>query len=334
MIKNSNEKIGVVLFQLGGPDSLSAIEPFLFNLFNDPDIINFPLSFLVRKQLARFISKKRTAPVAQHYSLIGGKSPIGEITMRQADALERELQAHGSFHVFVAMRYCNPSTQDVIRQLQKENISKIILLPLYPQFSISTTGSSVNEWKRQIESSTVTFRTSLINEYPTHPTYIKAIVERIQESLIRFPENERNSVHVLFSAHGTPLKLVKAGDPYKFQIEKTKQAILETGNFGLQSTLSFQSRMGPQRWVEPFTTDTIRHLARKGIRNLLVVPISFVSDHIETLYELNIEARTHAEQNGIRQFEVIKGLNTSQTFISALKELVLNQITQAQFIKP
>jgi len=325
-------RIGIVLLQLGGPDSLQAVEPFLFNLFSDPDIINFPLGSLLRKPLARLISKKRAPLIAGHYQKIGGRSPINEITIRQAAALENILNKTFPARVYIAMRYWKPSTSEVVDALNRENIRRVLLLPLYPQYSASTTGSGVNEWNRIVHASGTFFETEIIQDYFQHPVYIRSIVERINEALLRFPEKSRSRVHLIFSAHGTPLKLVKQGDPYKDQIEKTVTAVMTMGKYDLKYDLGFQSRVGPQEWISPFTADVVQRLGNKGAKNLLVIPVAFVSDHIETLYELNIEVREIGRKNGIEQFEVTEGLNTSPAFIEALAELVRSHIEQPSIL--
>ena len=223
------EKIGVVLLNLGGPDSLEAVEPFLFNLFSDPDIIDFPGSFLFRKRLAKIISTRRSPGVIKQYEEIGGKSPIKEHTLKQAALLEERLNQHFPAKVVVAMRYWKPSTEEAIDSLVSEGIKRVVLLPLYPQFSIATTTSSVKEWEKQLKLKNADLEHALIESYFEHPPYIDAFVERINEGLERFPAERRDEVTILFSAHGTPLKLVKQGDPYSHQIKKTVAAIMERG---------------------------------------------------------------------------------------------------------
>jgi ferrochelatase len=319
---------GVVLLQLGGPDSTGAVEPFLYNLFSDPDIINFPLSFLFRRPLARLIARKRAPIAAEHYRHIGGRSPINDITARQAIALESNLNRSLQVHVFVAMRYSKPSTSEAVHALLDQKVRRVVLLPLYPQYSMTTTGSSLNEWNRAVSAADARFETVTVREYHQHPAYIRSIVERINEGLLRFPHNNRSSVHLLFSAHGTPVSIVRKGDPYTNQIESTVKAVMSAGKFSQDHDLSFQSRVGPQKWISPFTTDTVRRLGETGVKNLLVIPVAFVSDHIETLYELNVEVRDCAMKNGISQFELIEGLNTSPTFIEALAQLARSSIQQ------
>jgi protoporphyrin/coproporphyrin ferrochelatase len=320
------EKIGVVLLNLGGPDSLDAVEPFLFNLFSDPDIIDFPGSFLFRKRLAKLISSRRAPGVKEQYREIGGKSPIKDHTLKQASLLEESLNERFPAKVVVAMRYWRPSTEEAIAAIRKEGINKVILLPLYPQFSKATTTSSVKEWEKQLATSGSTLSWDLVESYYDHPTYIEAFVERINEGLMRFPEDRRADVNILFSAHGTPMKLVREGDPYSGHIAKTIAAIMDRGGYTQPSTLCYQSKVGPLKWLTPSTPDTIAELAAKGVKDMLLVPVAFASDHLETLFELGIEYRRQAMERGVGQYEVTEGLNDSPRFIQALTELVLEKV--------
>lgn len=323
----NNQKTAVVLLNLGGPDSLKAVQPFLYNLFRDPDIIDFPLSFLFRNKLARMISTKRTPRIQEQYGSIGGKSPILEFTVTQAKLLQQRLALHTNTNVYVAMRYSNPFTEEVLDKIERENIQKVLLLPLYPHYSRATTGSSVNEWKRQIGKRKLNHvETVTVEEYHLHPSYINSVAERIKEGLQRFPEEKRENVHILFSAHGTPLKLVKEGDPYSSQIRETVGAVIKAGSFSQSYGLSFQSKVGPLKWLTPSTHETIVELGQNFVKNLLVVPIAFVSDHLETLYEINIEYRRLAACNGIEKFEMTQGLNDSPVFIDALEKIVMGNL--------
>jgi protoporphyrin/coproporphyrin ferrochelatase len=319
-------KYGIVLLNLGGPDSLDAVEPFLYNLFCDPEIINFPLSFLFRKRLAKLISSKRAPKIQEQYKKIGGKSPILELTNHQAELLETELKKSIECKVYIAMRYWHPFTSEVLERIEKDKIDKALLLPLYPQFSKSTTGSSIIEWNNLLKArpSLKDLKVEIIESYYDNDLYIKSVLERINQGLDRFPENKRSDVYILFSAHGTPVKLVKEGDPYSIHIQKTVDAVLKAGQFVQKSSLAFQSKVGPQKWLTPSTPDVIEDLASKGIKDILIVPIAFVSDHLETLFELGIEYRHLAMDKGFEQYEVTEGLNDSKTFISALAKLSLN----------
>ena len=321
-----SEKIGVVLLNLGGPDSLDAVEPFLFNLFSDPDIIDFPGSFLFRKRLAKLISTRRSPGVIKQYEEIGGKSPLKDYTLQQAALLEKRLNELLPAKVYVAMRYWQPFTEEALEAIERDGIKKVILLPLYPQFSKATTTSSVKEWEKQLAKRDVGIEHSLIEHYFDQPTYIDAFVERVQQGLERFPEDIRDDVNILFSAHGTPMKLVKQGDPYSYQIAGTVATIMARGEFGQTHTLCYQSKVGPLKWLTPSTPDTIADLALKGVKHMLLVPVAFASDHLETLFELGIEYRRQAKARGVVQYEVTEGLNDSPKFIDALAELVFEKV--------
>ncbi len=310
--------------QFGGPDSLDAVEPFLYNLFCDPDIVEFPLAFILQKPIAKYISWSRAKTVSIKYGEIGGKSPIIEQTAKQEKALQRALdQVTGENEIFVctAMRYWKPFTSEVIQRLSGMGITDVVLLPLYAQFSVTNAASSFHEWERVTKRFGVSFNEKRINEYYENPLYISAFNERIDSALHRFanPEN----VYILFSAHGTPVNLVERGDPYSHQIKKTMELIMESRIHRHQYSLAFQSKVGPRKWLTPTTDDTIVKLISEGNKNILVVPIAFVSDHIETLHELNIESREIANHNGVTQFEVCEGLNDSPLFIRALTNISL-----------
>ncbi|MBX2992013.1 MAG: ferrochelatase [Bacteroidetes bacterium] len=319
--------VGVVLLQLGGPDSLESVEPFLYNLFCDPDIIDLPLAFLFRERLAKFISAKRAPKVQDLYKHIGGKSPILKLTNRQARALELELRKSITAKVYVAMRYWHPLTDEVIEQIKADGVARVVLLPLYPHYSRSTTGSSVNEWNRVLKRLHCNgLQTSLVEHYCDHPLYIKALVNNINIALKRVEAPDRSKVHLVFSAHGTPMKLVKEGDPYSHHIRKTYQAVVEEGKFGLPHHLCFQSKVGPQKWLEPSLDGTIERLAAENVSHILVIPVAFVSDHIETLSEINMEGKQEAKEMGIWYFDMMPALHTNPLFIQALADVVLNEV--------
>ena len=320
--------VGVVLLQLGGPDSLESVEPFLNNLFCDPDIIDLPFAFLFRRRLARLISRRRAPKVQEYYRRIGGKSPILKLTLRQARALERELRTLLDARVYVAMRYWHPLTSAVLESLKKDGIGEVILLPLYPQYSRTTTGSSVNEWERERTKLGMNdLAAKLVHDYCDHPLYVEAIIQNAGVALRRVPAADRGKVHLVFSAHGTPVKLVKRGDPYQQQILRTYNAVLSKGNFGLPTHLCYQSKVGPEKWLEPSLTATIEKLAREQISHVIVIPIAFVSDHSETLWEINIEVRRHAQSLGIPYYDMSPALNTNPSFIRGLADMVLKSVT-------
>jgi ferrochelatase len=315
---NPTRRVGVVLFQLGGPDTPQAIEPFLFNLFCDPDIIDFPFARIGRKPLAKLISTARAQKVQRHYSAIGGASPIRRFTEQQADALENRLRADGiDAHCFVAMRYWHPFTAEAVKQVRAANCDEVVLLPLYPQYSSTTTGSSLNEWRRLFRDNV---RVQAIETFYRHPLYLDTVVEKIDEALARFPES--GCPEVVFSAHSVPVSVIAKGDPYQRHIEETVELVMRRGGWRNRHRLCYQSKVGASKWLQPSLHRTIRDLGAERIREVCVVPIAFVSDHVETLGEIDHEAREEAAELGIQQFEMTSGLNDSPTFIAALADLV------------
>jgi protoporphyrin/coproporphyrin ferrochelatase len=317
----ASKNFAVILFQLGGPETLDAVEPFLYNLFCDPDIINFPGSFLARKPLAKLISTRRSKNVAKHYAEIGGGSPIRRLTEQQARSLEAALRPRINARTIVAMRYWHPDTREAIAALERGPFDELVLLPLYPHYSFATTGSSLKEWNRHY-SARVPVRT--IDHFFDHPDYVAAIVERINSVLCELDDPDQ--VHLVFSAHGLPLALVEKGDPYPKQIEQTVKLVQELGSWENPFTLCFQSRVGPQKWLQPSLTTTIEKLAHSGVKRMLVIPISFLTEHIETLHEINIEAREEAEKLGVAEFHMMPALNDSPLLIRALADLVLRAV--------
>jgi protoporphyrin/coproporphyrin ferrochelatase len=311
-----SDKTAVLLLQMGGPDSLDAVEPFLLNLFSDRDIIRIGPAFL-QPLIARFIVRRRAPKVEAYYEKIGGKSPIRELTEAQAAALEKILG--DGYRCFVAMRYWHPSTVEALAAIKKEGISRIIALSLYPHYSRATTGSSVNELKRVMKEAGVEFQLTCIDRFYDHPLYIRALAEKIEEGLAGF--HPLADVEIMFSAHSLPQSFIESGDPYLSHIEETVRVVME--RFAdVPYHLAFQSRAGPVKWLEPSTEEMLRHLAAHGCKNLLVVPLSFVSDHIETLYEIDIQYAREAWDLGIANFRRIAALNSSPTFIECLEDLV------------
>lgn len=315
------KKYAVVLMNLGGPNSLETVQTFLENLFNDPDIFKIPI---FQKSIAKLIAKKRAPKVVEEYRLIGGKSPIGEWTELQRSMLEKSLNKDEElFDVFIAMRYFKPYTHETIKKVQEQNYEKIILFPLYPQYSFSTTKSSFNEWERYYKGDKS--KLIRINNFYQNKLYLKAINQRIDEALSKFSDPQ--SFYFLFSAHGIPLSYVKKGDPYQKQIEETMKLVMEIRNYSNPYSLAYQSKVGPMKWLEPATDKEIRRLGESGVRNLLVIPISFVSDHIETLYELDIEYRKVAQESGVENYIVMRGLNDSELFIESIKEEIWKMLS-------
>ena len=314
----TTRRVGVVLFQLGGPDTLEAIEPFLFNLFCDPDIIDFPFARIGRKPLAKLISTTRARKVQHHYSVIGGGSPIRRFTEQQARALQLKLAESGlDARCFVAMRYWHPFTAEAIQHLRAAQCDEVVLLPLYPHYSSTTTGSSLNEWRRLFRDDVPVH---CVEAFYRHELYLDALVEKVEEALVRFPDPKRPEL--VFSAHSVPLAVIEKGDPYQRQIEETVELLMQRGGLPNRYRLCYQSKVGASKWLQPSLHKTLRDVAAAGVRELCVVPISFVSDHVETLGEIDHEARGEARSLGIERFEMTSGLNDSPTFIAALAELV------------
>jgi len=304
-------KIAIILFNLGGPDSLEAVQPFLRNLFSDPAIIGLPT--WLRLPLASFIASRRTPKATAIYSRIGGSSPILGQTEAQARALEEALGTEHEWRGYVCMRYWHPLTDTVVRSVRRFAPDRIVLLPLYPQFSTTTTGSSFKAWKAAADAKVPTAE---IESYPTEPGFIRASVELIKESL----GQATGATRVLFSAHGLPEKIVKAGDPYQAQVEETAAAIGEhLGN--VEWSVCYQSRVGPLRWIGPPTESEIRKAGALG-QNVVLYPISFVSEHSETLVELDIDYRQLAKESGVPAYLRVPTVGTHPLFIHGLANLV------------
>ncbi|GAC1493845.1 MAG: ferrochelatase [Chamaesiphon sp.] len=320
-------RVGVLLLNLGGPDELEDVRPFLFNLFSDPEIIRLPVSAL-QKPLAWLISSMRAKKSQANYQQIGGGSPLRRITEAQAEALQEHLLSKGQdAHVYVGMRYWHPFTEEAIARIKRDRIEQLVILPLYPQFSISTSGSSFRLLERlwQEDPAFQKIEYTVIPSWYQQPKYLQSMSQLIAQELNQFPSPDQ--VHIFFSAHGVPLSYVEeAGDPYQKEIEECTNLIMQTLKRPNPHTLAYQSRVGPVEWLKPYTEDAIPELAAQGIQELLVVPISFVSEHIETLQEVDIEYRELAEESGIHDLRRVPALNTHPTFIEALGDLVVEAL--------
>jgi len=320
-------KKAVILFNLGGPDKQESVEPFLFNLFNDPAMINIPSIF--RYPLAKFISKKR-APIAKNiYKEIGNKSPILELTQGQAKNLENNLSKKGDYKCFVAMRCWHPRASDVIKKVREYNPEEIILLPLYPQYSASTSGSSINEWRDLCKKENYHVKTKTICCYPTENNFIVSHISLIKKTLKAI---EDNNFKLIFSAHGLPKNKIKKGDPYQWQVEETVKKIMSNlENENLNYVISYQSHVGPLKWIGPPTNEVIIKYSKEK-KGIVIVPIAFVSEHSETLVELDIEYKKLAEKNGCSFYKRVPALGIEENFIKGLAELVLKQETRGNFV--
>jgi len=320
-------RVGVLLLNLGGPDELEDVRPFLFNLFSDPEIIRLPFSWL-QSPLAWLISTLRAKKSQENYRQIGGGSPLRHITEAQAQALQEQLQQKGQdARVYVGMRYWHPFTEEAIARIKRDRIEQVVVLPLYPQYSISTSGSSFRLleklWKEDPKLSGVEH--TIIPSWYQQPGYLQAMAQLIAQELDQFPKPD--SVHIFFSAHGVPISYVEeAGDPYQQEIEDCTALIMQTLNRPNPHTLAYQSRVGPVEWLKPYTEEALQELGSQGVEDLLVVPISFVSEHIETLQEIDIEYRELAEEAGIHNFHRVPALNTHPVFIDSLATLVVEAL--------
>ena len=333
----------VLLLQMGGPETLKDVESFLYNLFNDPFIIQLP--FFIKpfqSTLAKFISSRRTPKVSVLYDEIGGGSPIRFETECQAKALEKSLRKTlgSGIKVYYAMRYSSPFLRDVIPVMKEDEIEDLVVIPLYPQYSEATTGSSLYECKDLFDKAGLTskLRVTYIESWFDNPYYIQLMQERIIDKLSllihdlamnRKEESEekalREDILILFSAHGLPEKYVERGDPYEQQIKSSVALIMQHEKLKIiRHKISYQSKVGPVKWLEPNTEDTIIELAERGEKNLIVVPISFVGDHIETLHEINIEYKELAEEHGVQNFLMTRAPKANSLLIKALESLIIN----------
>ena len=310
------EKIGVVLLNLGGPEKLEDVEPFLFNLFSDRKIIRLGPWFM-QKFIARRIARKRAPISMESYKLIGGGSPLAKTTIGQGAALAEMLSDEGAFKVGMAMRYWPPYGDEILHDFAEAGIRRLVALTLYPHYSIATTGSSLDDLQAAAARSASDFEIAEIDSWPDQPDYIAALAANIKAGLRQFGTEP---VQLVYSAHSLPVKFIAEGDPYLDHMARTIKAI-EAGT-GVKGCLCFQSRSGPVEWLAPSTPDMMQKLATDGCKNLLMVPISFVSDHVETLYEIDIQYRELATELGVR-LERVESLNLQVGFIRGLRELVL-----------
>jgi ferrochelatase len=323
----------VLLFNLGGPDDLASVEPFLVNLFSDREIIELPLGAALQPVMARLIAKLRGPSVRRNYERIGGGSPQLRITRAQAAALETRLNTGacngGAYRVFVAMRYTRPGCEDALRAIAAAGIRRIVTLTLFPHYSKATTGSSMREFLRLLDTPEWRVRgfdVTHIDRYAADPRYLNAMAESVTAAWQKIPADLRKDTVLLFSAHGLPQKFIDAGDPYVDETEATRLGILERLPFSAREVLAYQSRTGPVKWIGPGTEEMLIQLARQGVRNVLVVPLSFVSDHIETLYEVDMLFAEAARKAGITGYWRTDAMNTSPRFVAALAGLVEDHV--------
>jgi len=324
MSQKNNKKTAVVLMNLGGPSSLRGVKPFLFKLFFDRSIINLPLFF--RWPLAKYIAFRRDKYAQNIYKQIGGASPILKETEAQAKALQNSLEEHGNYKTFIAMRYSIPDSNEAIDNIKKYEPDEIILLPLYPQFSTTTTKSSSLEFEKELIKANFKVPVKKICCYPENKKFISAHVDLLLKEINKI-KNHKIPFRVLFSAHGLPQNIIDAGDPYEKQVEKTVHCVLRSleaeSGIEFDYKICYQSRVGPLKWLGPSTADEV---IRAGVeeRAVIISPIAFVSEHSETLVELDIDFKKLALENGVPKFIRTPTLSTNRLFIDALKDLCLN----------
>ena len=315
---------GVLLLNLGGPDSLEAVEPFLYNLFNDPFLIRIPfLKGPLRRWFARTVSRRRAPHVKELYAEIGGRSPIGPLTEEQCQRLQEELtEGHRCYVAFAAWK---PYIREAVEQAKRDGVRRLVGVSLFPQWCSATTESVFHDLRKAAASAGLPLLE--VDRYPEDPTYLDALTETVQEGLRRFPDPAK--VHVLFSAHGVPVSIIKKGDPYEREINATVAGVVARLPKDQQWSLSYQSKVGPVKWLTPATIDHLGELAAKKVSEVLVIPVAFVSDHIETLHEQRILLRDVAIKAGIQRYEVANALNGSRLFAKALAQLVKNVESKA-----
>jgi ferrochelatase len=329
-----NPTTAILLYNLGGPSTLDEVQPFLTELFCDRDIIELPAGARFQQAFGRALATWRAPSVRESYRRIGGGSPITATTMGQAGLLETRLKTgRGNcgrcFRVFVAMRYLHPSIGEALRKIRAEGMTRVITLSLFPHWSHATTGSWKHELERVLQSpewARAELDITDIDRYPAEPLYLDALADTVRHGLERFPPALRSDVVILFSAHGLPQALVDRGDPYVTDIEATRSGVWERLRLPNRQLLGYQSRVGPVRWIGPGTDELIDRLGREGAKHVLVVPLSFVSDHIETLYEIDILFAERAKRAGIRGLLRTESLNGHPWFIEALAQLVERQL--------
>lgn len=329
------ERVGVLLLNLGGPETLADVEPFLYNLFADDSIIRLPpYARFLQRPLAKLISTLRAPKSSEGYKAIGGGSPLRRITEEQAAALAQSLKRRGlDASVYVGMRYWTPFIDDAMEQIKRDGMTHLIVIPLYPQFSISTSGSSLRLLEDIFESDPAfnDLKHSVIASWYFRDGYLNAMAELIQKELQKFDNPEKTEI--FFSAHGVPVSYVEQdGDPYRDEMEQCVGMIMdELSKRGWNNhfSLAYQSRVGPVEWLQPYTDAKIKELGASGVKQLLAVPISFVSEHIETLEEIDMEYRELAIESGIKQWGRVPALNTNETFIDDLAAMVLEKLPSA-----
>jgi len=319
ILMTDQQSTALILLNMGGPDSLESVEPFLYNLFCDRELIELPAGALLQKPFAKMISKRRAKKVVENYRLIGGKSPLLEWTQKQAAGIAERLGAN--VRPYVIMRYWHPRAEEVLQQIKVDGIERAIVVSLYPHYTRATSGSSINDFKRAAQKVFPSLDYQLIEDWYDWPGYLDSLATRVNEGLDTYHDLMRDDVYILFSAHALPQKFIDQGDPYQQHVETTVSEVMaRVGEH--EWSIAYQSRSGPVKWMEPGTDEMLHKLAEDGRGAVLIVPVSFVSDHIETLEEIDVEYRDLATELGIVHFCRAPSLNDHGDFLDAMADLV------------
>ncbi|KAM9794018.1 ferrochelatase, mitochondrial isoform X1 [Syngnathus typhle] len=326
---NRKPKTGILMLNMGGPEKLEDVHDFLLRLFMDTDLMKLP----VQNKLGPFIAKRRTPKIQEQYSKIGGGSPIKRWTAMQGEGMVKlldEMCPETAPHKFyIGFRYVHPLTEEAIEEMEKDGVDRAVAFTQYPQYSCSTTGSSLNAIYRYYRSRGERPKMcwSVIDRWPTHPLLVECFAEHVSNELLKFPEEKRDDVVILFSAHSLPMAVVNRGDPYPQEVGATVQRVMERLGHCNPYRLVWQSRVGPMAWLGPQTDEVIKGLCERGKKNILLVPIAFTSDHIETLHELDIEyGQVLGEECGVENLRRAESLNGNPLFMKALAELVQSHL--------
>jgi len=319
----NKSRVGVLLLNFGGPETLDDVKPFLYNLFADPEVIRLPS--IIREPLARLIAMLRHNQSRGYYEKIGGGSPLRRITEQQGEALKAALEKQGyDVRIYIGMQCWHPFIEEAVRQIINDRLTHLVVLPLFPQFSVTTTGACLAKFNKQVKKRPEwpVVKQAVIEHWYDYPLYIQSLADMIQENLEKFPPGVVAKVHLLFSAHSIPQKYVDRGDPYAEQTRQTVERILDRLERRNPYHLAFQSRLGPVRWLQPSTDQMIKQLGREEVDHVLAIPISFVSEHVETLYEIDLLYQNMAREAGISDFRRVPAPNCHPGFIQALARLV------------
>ena len=312
---------------MGGPDNLDDIEPFLFNLFSDRNIIKLPLSSIFQKPLAKFISTRRSAKVRSNYEAIGGGSPLLKWCIAEASGVKERLSdTYPKVETYIGMKYTEPFIKKALDKAVADGCRHLVVLPLYPQYTLATTGTALEDIAAWLRDTKTGLTVSVLPSWHDYPPYITLLQNRIKQTMARV--EDKNKAVLLFSAHSLPVKMIERGDPYYDQIKETVKLAAGDNEY----VLAFQSRSGPVKWLGPETMTTIAELGQKGVKEIVIVPVSFVSDHIETLYEIDIELKEVALKNGIKNFIRTESFNDDPAFIRLLTDMVMEKITESENI--